>query len=122
MGFHDGGCRGRIPSLIAAIIAASLSAQPVASAEVEGHLRPEYLEIKQRLARGWNTWNTRSVLSPTLLPEGFGLNLAFKQVRSMTMTPTSGPAPTLSTAATHASTSSGNSCGRGSSRPTPETI
>ena len=30
---------------------------------------------------GWNTWNTRSVLSHSLLPEGFGLNLAFKQVK-----------------------------------------
>jgi len=81
MGFHAGGGRARIPSLIAVVMAASLSVQPAAAVEFEDHLRPEYLEIKQRLARGWNTWNTRSVLSPTLLPEGFGLNLAFKQVK-----------------------------------------
>jgi len=38
-------------------------------------------EIKDRLAGGWNTWNTRSVTSHVLLPEGFAINLAFKQVR-----------------------------------------
>lgn len=36
-------------------------------------------EIKQQLAQGWNTWNTRSVTSHVLLPEGFAINLAFKQ-------------------------------------------
>jgi hypothetical protein len=40
---------------------------------------PEYREIQTSLATGWNTWNTRSVLSHVLLPEGFALNLAFKQ-------------------------------------------
>ena len=39
----------------------------------------EYREIQKGLATGWNTWNTRSVLSHVLLPEGFALNLAFKQ-------------------------------------------
>ena len=52
-----------------------------AGATDAGQENTEYLAIKQRLARGWNTWNTRSVLSHTLLPEGFGLNLAFKQVK-----------------------------------------
>jgi putative isomerase len=42
---------------------------------------PEYEAIQRRLARGWNTWNSRSVLSWSVLPEGFGINLAFKQVR-----------------------------------------
>ncbi len=39
----------------------------------------EYQELKHRLARGWNTWNTRSVLSHVLLPEGFALNLGFRE-------------------------------------------
>ncbi len=34
-----------------------------------------------RLARGWNTWNTRSVLSHVLLPCGFSLNLGVKEYR-----------------------------------------
>jgi putative isomerase len=38
-----------------------------------------YTELKARLARGWNTWNTRSVLSHVLLPQGFALNLAIKE-------------------------------------------
>jgi hypothetical protein len=38
----------------------------------------EYAELKKRLASGWNTWNTRSVLSHVLLPEGFALNLGLK--------------------------------------------
>jgi glycogen debranching enzyme len=42
-------------------------------------LYPQYKEIHDRLARGWNTWNTRSVVSHVLLPEGFSINLAFKQ-------------------------------------------
>lgn len=37
-----------------------------------------YTELKQRLATGWNTWNTRSVLSHVLLPEGIAINLGFK--------------------------------------------
>jgi hypothetical protein len=38
----------------------------------------EYDALKQRLASGWNTWNTRSVLSHVLLPQAFALNLAVK--------------------------------------------
>lgn len=42
----------------------------------------EYDRLKQRLARGWNTWNTRSVLSHVLLPYGFALNLGLKDYGS----------------------------------------
>ncbi|HOW84582.1 MAG TPA: trehalase family glycosidase [Candidatus Aminicenantes bacterium] len=31
--------------------------------------------MKARLSRGWNTWDTRSVLSHVLLPEGFSVSL-----------------------------------------------
>lgn len=34
--------------------------------------------LKSKLAKGWNTWNTRSVMSHVLLPEGFAINLALK--------------------------------------------
>ncbi len=34
------------------------------------------------LARGWNTWNTRSVLSHVLLTEGLGINLQLRDGRS----------------------------------------
>ncbi len=39
----------------------------------------EYSAIQARLASGWNHWNTRSVLSQVLLPEGLAVNLSFKQ-------------------------------------------
>ena len=64
-----------------AMVAAFHLPAAAAAADLEGHEYPQYLEIKQRLAKGWNTWNTRSVFSHSLLPEGFGLNLAFKQVK-----------------------------------------
>lgn len=40
---------------------------------------PEYQKIQHRLKQGWNTWNTRSVTQHVLLPQGFSLNIAFKQ-------------------------------------------
>src|SRR5512135_888452 len=39
----------------------------------------EYETMQKNLAQGWNTWNTRSVLSHVLLPEGFALNLGIKE-------------------------------------------
>jgi hypothetical protein len=75
------GCRIRFSVVVALLITClSLSPASVFGGDLEGHQHPRYKEIKERLARGWNTWNTRSVLSHSLLPEGFGLNLAFKQV------------------------------------------
>ena len=32
---------------------------------------------------GWNTWNTRNVLSWSHLPEGFTINLCLKDFRSV---------------------------------------
>ena len=37
-----------------------------------------YSELKRRLAAGWNTWNTRSVLSHVRLPDGVAVDLGFK--------------------------------------------
>lgn len=39
----------------------------------------QYCALKQRLARGWNTWNTNSVLSHVLLPAGIALNFGIKE-------------------------------------------
>ncbi|MFW6189699.1 MAG: MGH1-like glycoside hydrolase domain-containing protein [Planctomycetota bacterium] len=38
----------------------------------------EYSELQKDLAAGWNTWNTFSIFSHVHLPEGFTLNLAFR--------------------------------------------
>ena len=40
---------------------------------------PQYQNIQKTLQQGWNTWNTRSVLQQVLLPQGFAINIAFKQ-------------------------------------------
>ena len=37
--------------------------------------KTEYTHLKKNLAKGWNTWNTRSVLSHVLLPDCFSINL-----------------------------------------------
>lgn len=44
----------------------------------------KYANLKKELARGWNTWNTNSVLSHVLLPEGFSINLELKDGASGT--------------------------------------
>ncbi|MEI7832687.1 MAG: trehalase family glycosidase [bacterium] len=38
----------------------------------------EYEHLQHELCKGWNTWNTRSVLSHVLLPMGYAINLGVK--------------------------------------------
>jgi len=38
-----------------------------------------YEELKRRTNRGWNTWNTRNILSYSHLPEGFTISLCIKE-------------------------------------------
>lgn len=38
----------------------------------------EYIQLKSELARGWNTWNTNSVLSHVLLPEAVSIDFYIK--------------------------------------------
>jgi putative isomerase len=42
----------------------------------------ELAALKTQIARGWNTWDTRSVLTHVLLPEGFALDLKLKDNQS----------------------------------------
>lgn len=39
---------------------------------------PEYAAVQQRLARGWNTWDTHSVTAQVLLPEAFTVRVGLK--------------------------------------------
>jgi len=41
----------------------------------------EYARLQERLASGWNTWHTRSVLTHVLLPEAFAVSLGIKEYR-----------------------------------------
>ncbi len=67
----------RVP-LSSLLVAVALAA-PAAAAPGERVLRtPQYRELQKRLARGWNTWNTASVLSHAHLPEGFAITLGLK--------------------------------------------
>jgi putative isomerase len=74
--------RRAVPLVVAALAAAAVVLAPAARAVAgpgERVLRtPEYRALQQRLARGWNTWNTNSVLSHVHLPEGFALTLGLK--------------------------------------------
>lgn len=38
-----------------------------------------YEEMKREYLKGWHTWNVRSVLSHVHMPDGFALNVAFKE-------------------------------------------
>jgi len=49
------------------------------SVKPSGRDFPQYQNIQRTLQQGWNTWNTRSVLQQVLLPQGFAINIAFKQ-------------------------------------------
>jgi putative isomerase len=40
--------------------------------------KQEYTELQSRLARGWNTWNTRNLLCWVKLPSAIALNLGIK--------------------------------------------
>lgn len=50
-----------------------------AGAQTHAAAGPEYDAMKRNLARGWNTWDTRSVLTHALMPEGFALKLKIRK-------------------------------------------
>lgn len=41
-----------------------------------------YIDMKRSYIKGWHTWNVRSVLSHVHMPDGFALNIAFKEYRN----------------------------------------
>lgn len=53
----------------------STTTHPVADTVYTGK---EFEEMHNELARGWNTWNTRSVLSHVLLPDYIAINLKLR--------------------------------------------
>ena len=46
------------------------------------HTGVEYIQLKSELARGWNTWNTHSVLSHVLLPEAISVDFMLKDKKT----------------------------------------
>jgi hypothetical protein len=49
---------------------------------IQEYSRKEYQNLKDEVAAGWNTWNTKSVLSHVLLPQCFALNLQLHNAQS----------------------------------------
>jgi putative isomerase len=66
----------RAKFLIACLISILVSCQQV------DYTGKEWAALKTQLARGWNTWDTRSVLTHVLLPEGFAIDLKLKEGKS----------------------------------------
>lgn len=62
---------------IIGIIVLAISSFSVSKAQKPGlGIKPEEaIALNQKLALGWNTWNVRSVLSHTFLPQCFAINL-----------------------------------------------
>lgn len=60
-------------ALIAALLVTYGFAEPAASRS------PEYTQLQQRLAMGWNTWDTNSVMTQVLLPEGLAIHVGIEQ-------------------------------------------
>jgi putative isomerase len=58
----------------------AVAGNPQATARTgPGVIRTEsYRRVQERLCRGWNTWNTNSVMSYVHLPEGFAVSLGLK--------------------------------------------
>ena len=41
--------------------------------------------LQKSIAKGWNSWDNNSLLSFTFMPQGFTINLAFKESRNATI-------------------------------------
>lgn len=54
-------------------------AQLTRTAEAQLTRSAEYGAVQHRLSRGWNTWDTRSVLTQARLPDGLGIALSVKE-------------------------------------------
>ncbi len=66
-------------SIFAGVVAAAGCLMALRCDAQEAQLRSaEYAQVQQRLARGWNTWDTHSVTTQVLLPEGLTVRVGIK--------------------------------------------
>jgi len=70
---------GSIRGTIAAIGLSLLIVGAISATTGDSPRSAEYDRTQRALASGWNTWNTQSMLSHVLLPEGFALNIGLKR-------------------------------------------
>src|ERR1700728_3272287 len=68
-----------VTSLVFSLLAATTFAGH-AEAQVTAAEAPsmQYQAVKRRLAQGWNTWDTNSMTTHVLLPEGLAVHVGFK--------------------------------------------
>ena len=71
--------KANVCTILFVLASVSCSSQKSAEADYTGI---EYVQLKSELARGWNTWNTRSVLSHVLLPEGIAVDFMLKDKKT----------------------------------------
>ena len=67
-----------IPIIIVVIFFFSCS-QPIKPVK-EFQKSSKAVALNNKLAQGWNTWNTRSVLSHVTTPENFAINLQLQDL------------------------------------------
>jgi putative isomerase len=60
------------------LVVSSVFAQTVAPAPPSGATSPEYHALQSRLAHGWNTWDTNSVTTHVLLPDGLAIRILLR--------------------------------------------
>lgn len=56
---------------------------PALILSAQAPISPEYRQVQQRLARGWNTWDVHSVATQVLLPEGLAIHVGIKHNSSL---------------------------------------
>ncbi len=74
MGVH---WTARISGLLVLAFAAGVAGGQ-GNAGLPGARSAEYAKVQERLARGWNTWDTHSVTTHVLLPEGLAIHVGIK--------------------------------------------
>ncbi len=72
-----------VASAVVVALAAPAGARAAPAAARASAVKPtarsaRYQQLQKELSRGWNTWNTNSVLSHVLLPEAFAVSLGIK--------------------------------------------
>src|ERR1700693_4939277 len=68
--------RGILPGAICFALVTSVSHAQTPPRPVRSQ---HYTQVQEGLQRGWNTWNTNTVTSEVLLPEGLEIRLGIKQ-------------------------------------------
>src|SRR5215471_15277939 len=68
----------RVCSPFYLVLASNLFLFPAAQPTLPQSQSPEYSQLQQRLARGWNTWDTNSMTTHVLLPEALAIHIGFK--------------------------------------------